>query len=88
MHACKQAQSLKEFLLPMNTQQLCSGDDDDDDDGRIRSCLSQLHQSDITSDERQELDEALHREVGDHLILGLAWLGLAFALLCFACLCL
>jgi hypothetical protein len=52
---------LKEFLLPMNTQQLCSGDDDDD--GRIRSCLSQLHQSDITSDERQELDEALHREV-------------------------
>jgi len=60
-YACKQAKSLKEFLLPMNTQQLCSGDDDDD--GRIRSCLSQLHQSDITSDERQELDEALHREV-------------------------
>ncbi len=67
----------------MNTQRLCSGDDgdDDDDDGRIRSCLSQLHQTDITSDERQELDEALHREVGDHLILCLAWLGFCFALL-------
>jgi hypothetical protein len=64
---------LKEFLLPINTQQLCSGDDDD---GRIRSCLSQLHQSDITSDERQELDEALHREVGDHLILCLFGLAL------------
>lgn len=30
---------------------------------RIRSCLSQLNQVDITSDERQELDEALHREI-------------------------
>ncbi len=65
----------------MNTQQLCPGDDDDDD-RRIRSCLSQLHQSDITSDERQELDEALHREVGDQLILCL--FGFCFALLAFA----
>lgn len=31
--------------------------------GRIRSCLSQLNQSDITNDEKQELDEALYREV-------------------------
>lgn len=30
---------------------------------RIRSCLSQLNQADITNDEKQELDEALHREV-------------------------
>lgn len=31
--------------------------------GRIRSCLSQMHQKDVTPDEKQELDEALQREV-------------------------
>ena len=30
---------------------------------RIRSCLSQMHQKDVTPDEKQELDEALQREV-------------------------
>lgn len=30
---------------------------------RIRNCLSQLYAKDITPDERQELDEALQREV-------------------------
>lgn len=31
--------------------------------GRIRNCLSQLYQKDITPDEKQELDEALQREI-------------------------
>lgn len=31
--------------------------------GRIRNCLSQLYAKDITPDERQELDEALQREI-------------------------
>lgn len=31
--------------------------------GRIRSCLSQLYQKDITPDEKQEYDEALQREI-------------------------
>lgn len=31
--------------------------------GRIRSCLSQLHQPGITPDEKRELDEALQREI-------------------------
>jgi phosphoenolpyruvate carboxylase len=30
---------------------------------RIRSCLSQMHQKDVTPDEKQELDEALQREI-------------------------
>ncbi|CAM6128897.1 unnamed protein product [Calypogeia fissa] len=30
---------------------------------RIRNCLSQLYQKDITNDEKQELDEALQREI-------------------------
>ncbi|XP_002992495.2 phosphoenolpyruvate carboxylase [Selaginella moellendorffii] len=30
---------------------------------RIRSCLSELYKDDITPDEKQELEEALHREV-------------------------
>ncbi|XP_072984321.1 phosphoenolpyruvate carboxylase 1 isoform X3 [Typha latifolia] len=30
--------------------------------GRIRNCLTQLYAKDITSDEKQELDEALQRE--------------------------
>jgi phosphoenolpyruvate carboxylase len=30
---------------------------------RIRDCLSQLYAKDITPDEKQELDEALQREV-------------------------
>ncbi|XP_072984319.1 phosphoenolpyruvate carboxylase 1 isoform X1 [Typha latifolia] len=31
--------------------------------GRIRNCLTQLYAKDITSDEKQELDEALQREI-------------------------
>ncbi|GMP40007.1 hypothetical protein CsSME_00010629 [Camellia sinensis var. sinensis] len=31
--------------------------------GRIRNCLTQLYAKDITPDDRQELDEALQREV-------------------------
>lgn len=31
--------------------------------GRIRNCLSQLHQQDLTPDEKRELDEALQREI-------------------------
>ncbi|VAH64102.1 unnamed protein product [Triticum turgidum subsp. durum] len=31
--------------------------------GRIRSCLTQLYAKDITPDEKQELDEALQREI-------------------------
>lgn len=30
---------------------------------RIRNCLTQLHAKDITPDDKQELDEALQREV-------------------------
>jgi phosphoenolpyruvate carboxylase len=30
---------------------------------RIRNCLTQLYANDITPDEKQELDEALQREV-------------------------
>ena len=30
---------------------------------RIRNCLSQLYAKDITPDDKQELDEALQREV-------------------------
>jgi phosphoenolpyruvate carboxylase len=30
---------------------------------RIRNCLTQLYAKDITPDEKQELDEALQREV-------------------------
>lgn len=30
---------------------------------RIRNCLSQMYQKDITADEKKELDEALQREV-------------------------
>lgn len=30
---------------------------------RIRNCLAQLYAKDITPDDRQELDEALQREV-------------------------
>jgi hypothetical protein len=30
---------------------------------RIRNCLRQLYAKDITADEKQELDEALQREV-------------------------
>lgn len=35
---------------------------------RIRNILSQLQQKDITSDEKQELHEALEREVVFHLV--------------------
>nr|CAA60626.1 phosphoenolpyruvate-carboxylase [Vanilla planifolia] len=31
--------------------------------GRIRNCLTQLYAKDITPDDKQELDEALHREI-------------------------
>nr|Q01647.1 RecName: Full=Phosphoenolpyruvate carboxylase; Short=PEPC; Short=PEPCase [Flaveria pringlei]CAA45505.1 phosphoenolpyruvate carboxylase [Flaveria pringlei] len=31
--------------------------------GRIRNCLAQLYAKDITPDDKQELDEALHREI-------------------------
>ncbi|KAJ0715654.1 putative phosphoenolpyruvate carboxylase [Helianthus annuus] len=31
--------------------------------GRIRDCLAQLYAKDITPDDKQELDEALHREI-------------------------
>ncbi|XP_028057345.1 phosphoenolpyruvate carboxylase 2-like isoform X1 [Camellia sinensis] len=31
--------------------------------GRIRNCLTQLYAKDITPDDKQELDEALQREV-------------------------
>jgi phosphoenolpyruvate carboxylase len=30
---------------------------------RIRNCLAQLNEKDITPDDKQELDEALQREV-------------------------
>jgi len=32
---------------------------------RIRNCLRQLYAKDITADDKQELDEALQREVKD-----------------------
>jgi hypothetical protein len=32
-------------------------------DCRIRNCLRQLYAKDITADDKQELDEALQREV-------------------------
>lgn len=33
---------------------------------RIRDCLAQLYAKDITPDDKQELDEALQREVNTH----------------------
>lgn len=35
---------------------------------RIRDCLAQLYAKDITPDDKQELDEALQREVGTDLV--------------------
>jgi hypothetical protein len=35
---------------------------------RVRNILSQLHQKDITGDEKQELHEALEREVVIHTV--------------------
>lgn len=35
---------------------------------RVRNILAQLHQKDITSDEKQELHEALEREVVIHFV--------------------
>ena len=36
---------------------------------RIRNCLTQLYAKDITPDDKQELDEALQREVSSQLYL-------------------
>jgi len=36
---------------------------------RIRDCLAQLYAKDITPDDKQELDEALQREVKSYWIL-------------------
>lgn len=33
---------------------------------RIRDCLTQLYAKDITTDDKQELDEALQREVCEY----------------------
>lgn len=40
---------------------------------RIRNCLSQLYAKDITPDDKEELDEALEREVsiGVHILAAL-----------------
>lgn len=35
---------------------------------RIRDCLAQLYAKDITPDDKQELDEALQREVETDLV--------------------